>query len=143
MLVVGVLCIVAALPLNLILMLFKDCLHCRPSFPSPPLFHPHGFIHIKGGRMLEKKRACGWILRIAERLLRTSFYMLTFISDVDLVTHTSLMSFYFQHQVIGIFAGFGILLLLASPFLLLIAPCILCCKCNLCHCRDEEDNLPT
>lgn len=35
-------------------------------------------------------------------------------------------------QVIGIFAGFGILLLVASPLLLLAAPCIVCCKCRIC-----------
>ncbi|XP_065370117.1 mucin-2 [Calliphora vicina] len=35
-------------------------------------------------------------------------------------------------QVIGIFAGFGILLLVASPLLLLAAPCIICCKCRSC-----------
>lgn len=35
-------------------------------------------------------------------------------------------------QVIGIFAGFGILLLVASPLLLLVAPCIVCCKCRIC-----------
>ena len=33
-------------------------------------------------------------------------------------------------QVIGIFAGFGILLLVASPVLLVAAPCIICCKCR-------------
>lgn len=32
----------------------------------------------------------------------------------------------------GIFAGFGILLLVASPLLLLVAPCIVCCKCRIC-----------
>ncbi len=34
--------------------------------------------------------------------------------------------------MIGIFAGFGILLLVASPLLLLAAPCIVCCKCRIC-----------
>ena len=33
-------------------------------------------------------------------------------------------------QVVGIFAVFGLLLLLASPLLLLLAPIILCCKCR-------------
>lgn len=41
----------------------------------------------------------------------------------------------------GIFAGFGVLLLVASPFLLLAAPCILCCKCKLCKCCEEEDDV--
>ncbi|CAG7835930.1 unnamed protein product [Allacma fusca] len=35
-------------------------------------------------------------------------------------------------QVIGIFAGFGILVLLASPLLILAAPCLLCCRCGYC-----------
>ena len=43
-------------------------------------------------------------------------------------------------QVVGIFAGFGVLLLVASPFLLLAAPCILCCKCKICKCCDDDDN---
>ena len=34
-------------------------------------------------------------------------------------------------QVIGIFAGFAILLLVASPLLLVAAPCLICCKCRL------------
>ena len=33
-------------------------------------------------------------------------------------------------QVIGIFAGFAILLLVASPLLLVAAPCLICCKCR-------------
>ncbi|XP_075526046.1 putative E3 ubiquitin-protein ligase RNF144A-A isoform X1 [Dermacentor variabilis] len=42
-------------------------------------------------------------------------------------------------QVVGIFAGFGFLLLLASPLLLLAAPCLLCCRCSGCHrCLDPE-----
>lgn len=45
----------------------------------------------------------------------------------------------FLLQVVGIFAGFGVLLLVASPFLLLAAPCILCCKCKICRCCDEEE----
>ncbi|KAI8426014.1 hypothetical protein MSG28_004990 [Choristoneura fumiferana] len=36
-------------------------------------------------------------------------------------------------HVVGIFAGFGLLLLVASPLLLLAAPCIVCCKCRLCN----------
>ncbi|XP_070395930.1 probable E3 ubiquitin-protein ligase RNF144A-A isoform X3 [Dermacentor albipictus] len=42
-------------------------------------------------------------------------------------------------DVVGIFAGFGFLLLLASPLLLLAAPCLLCCRCSGCHrCLDPE-----
>ena len=37
---------------------------------------------------------------------------------------------HFVFKVIGIFAGFGILLLVASPLLLIAAPCIICCKCR-------------
>jgi E3 ubiquitin-protein ligase RNF144 len=41
--------------------------------------------------------------------------------------------------VIAIFAGFGILLLVASPLLLLAAPCIVCCKCRSCQDKYEEE----
>lgn len=41
-------------------------------------------------------------------------------------------------QVVGIFAGFGLLLLVASPLLLLAAPCIVCCKCRLCNSNDGK-----
>lgn len=43
-------------------------------------------------------------------------------------------------QVIGIFAGFGILLLVASPLLLLAAPCIICCKCRICSGATKLDD---
>ncbi|XP_072045437.1 probable E3 ubiquitin-protein ligase RNF144A-A [Amphiura filiformis] len=56
--------------------------------------------------------------------------------------HSRASVIWHRTQVIGIFAGFGLLLLLASPFLLLVAPCILCCKCKWCRCCDEEDELP-
>eukprot|EP00092_Neocalanus_flemingeri_P009228 GFUD01009931.1.p1 GENE.GFUD01009931.1~~GFUD01009931.1.p1 ORF type:complete len:243 (-),score=36.69 GFUD01009931.1:257-985(-) len=36
-------------------------------------------------------------------------------------------------QVIGIFAAFGILLLVASPLILAAAPVIICCKCRSCR----------
>jgi len=35
-------------------------------------------------------------------------------------------------QVIGIFAMFGVLLLAASPLILVAAPAIICCKCRVC-----------
>ncbi|CAB1340432.1 unnamed protein product, partial [Coregonus sp. 'balchen'] len=44
-------------------------------------------------------------------------------------------------QVVGIFAGFGLLLLLASPFLLIASPFVLCCKCK-CS-KGDDDPLPT
>ncbi|XP_046395895.1 uncharacterized protein LOC124163207 [Ischnura elegans] len=46
--------------------------------------------------------------------------------------HSRASVIWHRAQVIGIFAGFGILLLVASPLLLLAAPCILCCKCRVC-----------
>ncbi|KAK2533926.1 hypothetical protein Q9233_004463 [Columba guinea] len=54
----------------------------------------------------------------------------------------SLMQCYsFLFQVVGIFAGFGLLLLVASPFLLLATPFVLCCKCK-CN-KGDDDPLPT
>lgn len=47
----------------------------------------------------------------------------------------------FLLQVVGIFAGFGLLLLVASPFLLLATPFVLCCKCK-CN-KGDDDPLPT
>ncbi|KAA8582146.1 hypothetical protein FQN60_008886 [Etheostoma spectabile] len=44
-------------------------------------------------------------------------------------------------DVVGIFAGFGLLLLVASPFLLLATPIVLCCKCK-CS-KGDDDPLPT
>ncbi|BET03021.1 ubiquitin conjugating enzyme 7 interacting protein [Nesidiocoris tenuis] len=46
--------------------------------------------------------------------------------------HSRASVIWHRTQVIGIFAGFGILLLVASPLLLLAAPCIVCCKCRVC-----------
>ncbi|XP_045462913.1 probable E3 ubiquitin-protein ligase RNF144A-A [Harmonia axyridis] len=47
--------------------------------------------------------------------------------------HSRASVMWHRTQVIGIFAGFGILLLVASPLLLLAAPCIICCKCRICN----------
>ncbi|CAH1113308.1 unnamed protein product [Psylliodes chrysocephalus] len=47
--------------------------------------------------------------------------------------HSRASVIWHRTQVIGIFAGFGILLLVASPLLLLAAPCIVCCKCRVCN----------
>lgn len=47
--------------------------------------------------------------------------------------HSRASVIWHRAQVIGIFAGFGILLLVASPLLLLAAPCIVCCKCRICN----------
>ncbi|XP_074642150.1 E3 ubiquitin-protein ligase RNF144A-like [Tubulanus polymorphus] len=53
--------------------------------------------------------------------------------------HSRASVIWHRTQVVGIFAGFGVLLLVASPFLLLAAPCILCCKCKISKCCDEDD----
>jgi len=53
--------------------------------------------------------------------------------------HSRASVIWHRAQVVGIFAGFGVLLLVASPFLLLAAPCILCCKCKTCHINEEDD----
>jgi len=52
--------------------------------------------------------------------------------------HSRASVIWHRTQVVGIFAGFGMLLLMASPFLLLAVPCILCCKCSCCTCLDVE-----
>lgn len=59
--------------------------------------------------------------------------------------HSRASVIWHRTQVVGIFAGFGILLLVASPFLLLAAPCILCCKCKPCRYGedDEGDTIPS
>lgn len=48
--------------------------------------------------------------------------------------HSRASVIWHRTQVIGIFAGFGILLLVASPLLLIAAPCVLCCKCRCRRC---------
>ncbi|XP_039284425.1 uncharacterized protein LOC111059359 isoform X2 [Nilaparvata lugens] len=63
--------------------------------------------------------------------------------------HSRASVIWHRTQVIGIFAGFGILLLVASPLLLLAAPCIVCCKCRVCSSGqrldgdDDLDDMPT
>lgn len=56
-------------------------------------------------------------------------------------SHLTLCSPVSSLQVVGIFAGFGLLLLVASPFLLLATPFVLCCKCK-CS-KGDDDPLPT
>ncbi|KAL1129305.1 hypothetical protein AAG570_013834, partial [Ranatra chinensis] len=59
--------------------------------------------------------------------------------------HSRASVIWHRTQVIGIFAGFGILLLVASPLLLLAAPCIVCCKCRVCSDGpklDADDDIP-
>ncbi|KAK3537111.1 hypothetical protein QTP70_002124 [Hemibagrus guttatus] len=55
--------------------------------------------------------------------------------------HSRASVIWHRTQVIGIFAGFGLLLLVASPFLLLATPFVLCCKCK-CS-KGDDDPLPT
>ncbi|XP_059837923.1 probable E3 ubiquitin-protein ligase RNF144A-A isoform X1 [Hypanus sabinus] len=55
--------------------------------------------------------------------------------------HTRASVIWHRTQVVGIFAGFGLLLLVASPFLLLATPFVLCCKCK-CN-KGDDDPLPT
>lgn len=59
--------------------------------------------------------------------------------------HSRASVIWHRTQVVGIFAGFGVLLLVASPFLLLAAPCILCCKCKPCRYGEDEegDTMPS
>ncbi|XP_013790083.2 E3 ubiquitin-protein ligase RNF144A-like [Limulus polyphemus] len=52
--------------------------------------------------------------------------------------HTRASVVWHRTQVVCIFAGFGFLLLVASPLLLLGAPCFLCCQCKRCKLIDEE-----
>lgn len=59
---------------------------------------------------------------------------------VEVMLKATLCFFLFL-QVVGIFAGFGLLLLVASPFLLLATPIVLCCKCK-CS-KGDDDPLPT
>lgn len=54
--------------------------------------------------------------------------------------HSRASVIWHRTQVIGIFAGFGILLLVASPLLLLAAPCIVCCKCRVCNAGPKLEN---
>lgn len=54
--------------------------------------------------------------------------------------HSRASVIWHRTQVIGIFAGFGILLLVASPLLLLAAPCIVCCKCRVCNAGTKLEN---
>lgn len=52
--------------------------------------------------------------------------------------HSRASMIWHRTQVVGIFAGFSFLLLVASPILLLAAPCLLCCRCRNCKFFYEE-----
>ncbi|XP_039705447.1 E3 ubiquitin-protein ligase RNF144A isoform X4 [Pteropus medius] len=55
--------------------------------------------------------------------------------------HSRASVIWHRTQVVGIFAGFGLLLLVASPLLLLATPFVLCCRCK-CS-KGDDDPLPT
>ncbi|KAF5908429.1 E3 ubiquitin-protein ligase [Clarias magur] len=55
--------------------------------------------------------------------------------------HSRASVIWHRTQVVGIFAGFGLLLLVASPFLLLATPFVLCYKCRCGH--EDDDHLPS
>ncbi len=57
--------------------------------------------------------------------------------------HSRLSVLWHRAQVIGIFAGFVVLLLVASPLLLVAAPCIFCCRCKSCTELEDEFNEAT
>lgn len=79
--------------------------------------------------------------------MKMSFFLFVFQNDFLLrhydkgpcknkLGHSRASVIWHRTQVIGIFAGFGILLLVGSPLLLLMAPCIVCAKCCVCSgCR--------
>lgn len=54
--------------------------------------------------------------------------------------HSRASVLWHRAQVIGIFAGFGLLLVVASPLLLFVGPCLLCCKCKPCSKHEMEDD---
>lgn len=56
----------------------------------------------------------------------------------DKLGHSRASVIWHRTQVVGIFAGFGLLILLASPMFILAAPCLLCCKCNSWYKNDEQ-----
>lgn len=51
--------------------------------------------------------------------------------------HSRASVLWHRTQVIGIFAGFGLLILLASPLFLVAAPCLLCCSSSCCSCFES------
>lgn len=78
-------------------------------------------------------------MAFAEILLKDTDGALVSAESRQLLSLTQCYSFLLQ--VVGIFAGFGLLLLVASPFLLLATPFVLCCKCK-CN-KGDDDPLPT
>ncbi|XP_011160910.1 probable E3 ubiquitin-protein ligase RNF144A [Solenopsis invicta] len=112
-----------------------------------PLGIPFGSDHIKCCPMcsvpIEKDEGCAQMM--CKRCKHVfCWYCLTSLDDDFLLRHydkgpcknklghSRASVIWHRTQVIGIFAGFGLLLLVASPLLLLAAPCIVCCKCRVC-----------
>lgn len=58
----------------------------------------------------------------------------------DKLGHSQASVFAHRLQVIALFAGFGLLVLVASPVLMLVVPCLACCKCKLCRKCNESDD---
>ncbi|NWI62167.1 R144B ligase, partial [Todus mexicanus] len=46
-------------------------------------------------------------------------------------------------QVVGILVGLGLMVLVASPLLLVASPCIICCICKSCRSKKKKHNPPT
>ncbi|XP_029659491.1 probable E3 ubiquitin-protein ligase RNF144A [Formica exsecta] len=112
-----------------------------------PLGIPFGSDHIKCCPMcsvpIEKDEGCAQMM--CKRCKHVfCWYCLASLDDDFLLRHydkgpcknklghSRASVIWHRTQVIGIFAGFGLLLLVASPLLLLAAPCIVCCKCRVC-----------
>jgi len=103
------------------------------------------FAHIYWSQELTVACAWGEVLALV-RSLAFATILLKGAEDAPVSAESrqllSLMRCYsFLLQVVGIFAGFGLLLLVASPFLLLATPFVLCCKCK-CN-KGDDDPLPT
>ncbi|XP_057338334.1 uncharacterized protein LOC130676240 [Microplitis mediator] len=137
------------------------CSVCRESWhngpcPNLPLGIPFDNDHIKCCPMcsvpIEKDEGCAQMM--CKRCKHVfCWYCLASLDDDFLLRHydkgpcknklghSRASVIWHRTQVIGIFAGFGLLLLVASPLLLLAAPCIVCCKCRVCgSSRLDHDN---
>ncbi|XP_011504548.1 PREDICTED: probable E3 ubiquitin-protein ligase RNF144A isoform X1 [Ceratosolen solmsi marchali] len=128
------------------------CSLCREPWhngpcPELPLGIPFNSDHIKCCPMcsvpIEKDEGCAQMM--CKRCQHVfCWYCLASLDDDFLLRHydkgpcknklghSRASVIWHRTQVIGIFAGFGLLLLVASPLLLLAAPCIVCCKCRVC-----------
>ncbi|KAL2739367.1 putative E3 ubiquitin-protein ligase RNF144A [Vespula maculifrons] len=126
--------------------LCREAWHSGPC-PDLPLGIPFDSDHIKCCPMcsvpIEKDEGCAQMM--CKRCKHVfCWYCLASLDDDFLLRHydkgpcknklghSRASVIWHRTQVIGIFAGFGLLLLVASPLLLLAAPCIVCCKCRVC-----------